>query len=256
MHRQFQFMLSVVSALLLSLSFVVTTALAEEFSFSTQAPGKAAKTAPDAAVQAPGGAGAISFTQSTDLATITQFNSVSCQGGGLHTDNSYYRRFALKADHGLFRKMMIESVDIGIEDAVGSGGSQPVEVRLYAIAPGDPLLLANFTLLGTASFDQPDTALAVQNFPVSGIIDPSKNDLVVELFTPNGQATGNRFFIGSNSLGQTAPSYIMAADCGVAAITDLANIGFPSMHIVMTVFADTVFPWVEFNPATTGAGAK
>ena len=55
--------------------------------------------------------------------------------------------------------------------------------------------------------------------------------LVVEVFTPNGQTAGNSFFIGSNALGQTAPSYLAAADCGVTEPTDTAAIGFPGMHI-------------------------
>lgn len=175
------------------------------------------------------------LTQNTDTSTITSGNSVSCNAGSLHTDNSYYRRFDLDGGHGLTSVFSVGSVDIGIETATGSTGSQPLEVRLYSIANGDPLLLANLNLIGSASVSQPDASLIVQNFPVTGSVDPLTDDLVVELFTPDGQTAGNSFFIGSNSLGQSAPSYIMAAGCGVSEPTDIATIGFSGMHIVMIV---------------------
>src|SRR6185436_1773755 len=52
---------------------------------------------------------------------------------------------------------------------------------------------------------------------------------------PDGQPNQNSFFIGSNNLGQSGPSYISAASCGIANPTNLASIGFPNMHIVMNV---------------------
>jgi hypothetical protein len=56
------------------------------------------------------------------------------------------------------------------------------------------------------------------------------------LVTPDGRApVNNRFFIGSNASVQTGPSYIQAADCGIATPTDLATIGFPNMHIILNI---------------------
>ena len=70
--------------------------------------------------------------------------------------------------------------------------------------------------------------------PVTGT-DPAGSELVVEIFTPDGQTAGHSFFIGSNNLGQTGPSYLLAADCGVTVPTPTGSIGFPGMHIVMNV---------------------
>ncbi len=42
-------------------------------------------------------------------------------------------------------------------------------------------------------------------------------------------------FIGSNSAGQTAPSFLASAACNVLVPTDTADIGFPNMHIVLSV---------------------
>jgi hypothetical protein len=198
----------------------------------------------------------ITITQNSDTSTITSGNSVACNNGVSHTENRYFRRFNLDGVHGLTNKFSIESVDIGIEQAIGSTGSQPLEVRLYAIANGDPLILTNLHLTGSASFSQPNANLTVQNFPVSGTINPLTDDLVVELFTPDGQTLINSFFIGSNALGQSAPSYIVAPDCGVSEITDTASIGFPNMHIVMVVNILPHFPWPMFLPAINNSTNK
>ena len=62
---------------------------------------------------------------------------------------------------------------------------------------------------------------------------------MVEVFTPNGQAAGNFFFIGSNAAGQTGPSYLAAQTCGINEPATTATIGYPGMHIVMNVTGTT-----------------
>ena len=187
----------------------------------------------------------VSFTQSADPASVVQFAAVSCNAGGLHTDNSYVRRFDLDADHGIASPLQVLSVDSGVEVSAGAGGGpQPVEVRLYTIAAGAPLLFANLNLIGLDPFAMPGNGsvdLTVVNMPAFGLVaDPVGGDLVVELFTPNGQNDGNSFFVGANSSGQTAPTYLAAVDCGVAEPTDTAALGFPDMHWVLTVNGDTL----------------
>ena len=180
--------------------------------------------------------GGTSITQSNDTSTITALNSVSCNAGGLHTDNSYIRRFALNADHGIVSAFTVESLDWGIENAVGAQGTQPVDVNLYSIPTGSPLTFGNLNSIGSASINVNDASLAFVNTPVNGVIsDPTTTDLVVEVFTPEGQTAGNSFFIGSNPNGQTAPGYLAAAACGINEPTDTAAIGFPTMHIIMVV---------------------
>lgn len=174
------------------------------------------------------------ITHSTDQSTITQFNSVSCNAGGLHTDNSYMRRFTL-ADFGIADTFNVASVDVGIETAAGATGSQPVDVNLYTIATGTPLTFANLGApIGTTNATVADQAMTVLNIPVTGAA-PAGADLVVEIFTPEGQTAGNSFFVGSNPNGQTGPTYLAAADCGVPEPLDTASIGFPDMHLVLLV---------------------
>jgi len=189
---------------------------------------------------------------------IVQFNSVSCNSGSLHANNSYWRSFVL-ADFGITEDFDITDIEIGVEQALGNGGSQPLTVNLYTTDvsfPGGTL-----ALIGTATYSVSDQALTVLSLPVSGLA-PAGSELVVEIFTPDGQGAGNSFFIGSNPDGQTAASYLSAADCGVTDPTDVASLGFPDMHIVMNVTGNTdivdVCSWLSAAPdsGTTSAGSS
>lgn len=175
-----------------------------------------------------------SITQSTNTSTITALNSVSCPAG----DNSYFRRFDLDGEFGIAGEFTIDSVDFGIENLTGIT-TLTTTVNLYTIPTGAPLTFANLTLIGTAPFlVNVAQAGTVVSAPVTGTVtDPTATDLVVEVFAPDITA-GGRFFIGSNALGQTAPSFLASAACGAAEPTDTGTLGFPGMHIVMIVNGD------------------
>ena len=180
-----------------------------------------------------GSCGTVVLSHSSSQA-ITSLNSVSCNAGGLHTDNFYYRVFDL-ASFGQ-PGFSVCSVEIGVEVAVGNGGTQPIEIRLYQGAPGNfPAALG--TLIGNSVTTVSDQSLTVATFPVSGDA-PDSSELVVEIFTPSGQASGNSFFIGSNAAAESGPSYLAAPDCGITVPTPTAGIGVPNMHIVMNVNGD------------------
>ena len=180
----------------------------------------------------------VAITQNLSLAVQTGA-AVSCNNAlSQHTDNSYLRRFDLDADHGLTFPSDVVSVSFGVEFAEAGGvpTTQPVSVRLYVIPSGAQFLFNNLTLIGFSDFNLPDQRLSIWKTFVAGtIMDPIANDLVVEVFTPNGQAVGNRFFIGANNLGEIAPSYIAAAACMLPEPATTASIGFPGMQIVMSV---------------------
>src|SRR5205085_2443449 len=86
----------------------------------------------------------------------------------------------------------------------------------------------------TANVTVADQSGTILNVPITGTA-PAGSQLVVEVFTPDGTATGNLIFIGSNSAAETGPSYLSAADCGINTPTTTTAIGFPDMHIVMNV---------------------
>lgn len=129
--------------------------------------------------------------------------------------NAWLRRFDLQADHGLRGRVAIESVDIGIDAALGS---QYVPVRLYAIARDAELAYANMTLVGQAELPvYASDQATIRNLPVTGTItDAAQQDLVVEISSEYGEAfTG--FLPGMNHAGQTAPTYYSGA-CSSPAI--------------------------------------
>jgi subtilisin-like proprotein convertase family protein len=186
--------------------------------------------------------GSIVLTQSTSL-SITGGNSVSCNAGGLHTDNSYFRSFALAAD------INVCEVQFGIETATGAGGTQPVTVNLYSGSGAFPgTFPGSYTQIGSAALNVPDQAATIFPATIGGLATAGSN-LVVEVFTPDGQAAGNSFFIGSNTSGESAPSYLQAADCGLTSPATTASVGFPGMNIVMNVVGNPGGPTLSVGSA-------
>lgn len=180
-----------------------------------------------------GGCGATLLTQSASQ-SILAGNSASCNAGGLHTDNSYFRAYDMS---GFPDGFDVCEVQVGVEQAVGAGGFQPITVNVYSNA-GGPFPAGSLTLLGTASPSVGDQSLTILTVPLAASIPAGTTEMILEVFTPNGQVAGNSFFIGSNNLGESAPSYLTAADCGVAVPTPTAGIGFPDMHVVLNAVGD------------------
>lgn len=180
-----------------------------------------------------GGCGSVTITQSTSQ-SIVALGSVSCNDGIGHADNSYFRAFDLSAYPLGFD---VCSVEFGIEtaEAGAPATSQPVVVRLYHGPAGFPAgYPGSYTLLATANLSIANNSLVLGSFPLNASV-PAGGVLVMEVFTPDGQAAGNMFFLGANGLGQSAPTYLQAAECGVTTPTPTATIGFPNMHAVMNV---------------------
>ena len=201
--------------------------------------------------------GCQTITQSSSQA-ITPLNSVSCNSATGHADNSYFRAFSLSS-FGIVNAFNVQSIDIGIEEATSggarseglhsiakskkskseglapSGAGQPVTVNLYTSSMAFPAgFPGSLTLIGTATTNVADQSGTILNIPVTGTA-AAGSELVVEIFTPNGEGVGNFFFIGSNAAAETGPSYLLAADCGLTSPTTTTAIGFPDMHIVMNV---------------------
>jgi hypothetical protein len=188
------------------------------------------------------------ITQSSNNVTILAGNSVTCNAGGLHTDNGFLRRFELAADHGLSGNVGISSVEVGIEEANASGASQPGDINLYSIPIASAFTYANMTPVGTASLSIADQSLTLLSATVAGSVDADTSHLVVEFFIPDGQTTGNSLFPGSNSSGQIGPSFIAATACGAPNPTDLALFGFGGVHWVQTVCLGDVVPVPALGP--------
>ena len=175
----------------------------------------------------------LSITQNTSQTIVA--GSVACNAGGFHTPNSYWRAYDL-GPLALTGPLTINSVTFGIElaDANGVGTTQPVQIRIYTSAGAFPGGVR--TQIGaTETFNIPDQTLSLFTANLAtGHTVPANAILVLEVFTPDGRApANNRFFIGSNGLGQSAPCYLSAADCGAPNPVTLASLGFPNMHLIL-----------------------
>ena len=300
------------------------------------------------------------ITQNTDPNTLVGGTSVACSGGGITTDNHWWRLFDLDGDHGLTGALTVASVNYGIETAVGP--TQNITATTHCLDEGLPFLLAFLDQVGTNTQPQPDADLEFFIIPVNGTCDTATQDLAVDMSSDDclagtnacncctggdgtgcdcapcqdeicaldpfcctvfwdavcdeeaqancncceGQDPGScgggepsgcnccsggdgigcndatcsdavcavdwfccevawdplcnaiaesqctccpsppplgagclQLFIGCNDLGQSAPTYIHAADCGIFDPVDLANLGFPNAQMVMVVNADT-----------------
>ncbi len=184
------------------------------------------------------------ITESNDPVTITAGNSVSCNGGApnyYNTDNSYFRAFTL-SNFGIVGDFTVTSVQVGIEQATASSGTQAITCNLYTSSQNFPSgYPGSLTMIGTSTENIPDQNLTLYNFNVTGVA-PAGSQLVVEINSPDGQTLLNTFFIGSNASGETAPSYLLAADCSITTPTTTTTIGFPGMNIVMSVTGDDNLP--------------
>ena len=187
------------------------------------------------------------ITQST--ATTIGTSSISCNGGAPdfnHADNSYYRAFTLSSFPALtLPQFRIDSVSFGVQQATSAkGAGQSLSVNLWR-SSANPPTLATLTAVSSDAVTVPDSATGtIFSVPIATqpVFNVATDILVVEVNTPDGQAKGNSFFIGSNSSGQSGPSFIRSDACSVTEITNLASIGFGTMHIVMSVTGNNQVP--------------
>jgi subtilisin family serine protease len=211
---------------------------------------------------APAQDGEITITHSASQA-IVALNSVACSsdGGISTTENGYLRHFVL-GDFGITSDFGVTQVSFGIENLTVA---QAVTVNLYTMVnPAGSFTYGNFQEIGSASASLSAQQATIVPVPVTGTA-PAGSTLVVEVDVPDMSGVGG-LFIGSNPDGQTAPSYLRSASCGLSEPTDTAAIGFPGMQIVMNVTgttdveepvcgSPTSVPWLSVSPASGSTAA-
>ncbi len=171
----------------------------------------------------------ISVTHSASQ-QIMASDSTPCSEG----DRSWYRVFDLPA-LGIAEPLDVTAVEVGIEEAVSFWQiGQLLDVNLYTLT-GD---LASGTLTGIGGVQTAvaDQALSIVTIPVEGHV-PAGSQLVVEVYHPTPLQDGYLLF-GSNSGGQTGPSYMKAPACGINTPTDVATLGYPNKHLVLNVWGE------------------
>ncbi|MGQ0739648.1 MAG: HYR domain-containing protein [Bacteroidota bacterium] len=165
--------------------------------------------------------GIANLNQTTNSTTITPGVSVACGTG----PNQWWRAYDL-APLALPAPLTITNVRFGVEQA---NAAQTVTVRLFTSAGAFPAgartqiasqtvaVPAGNNLFFTVVLASPPTV------PVNAIV-------VAQVDVPNGG-----WWIGANSLGQSAPGYISAPACAVPAPVTLASLGFPNDHIILGI---------------------
>jgi hypothetical protein len=211
------------------------------------ASGHAAEFVPDdtggTAIVVKEGAGPLTplqLTQNVDPFTVVQGTSNACGSAGVTTDQGWWRLFDLDDGHGLAGDFCVESVDYAIQSAVGP--TQSLTVNVYCLDDGLPFLLEFLTPVGTNSVPQPDATLEFFNIPVGGCCDADLQAMAVELRTEDCTETGTcvKLFIGMNGLGQYAPTYATAPDCGIDQPYD--DQGWLWNHLIMVVNGEGEVP--------------
>jgi len=177
----------------------------------------------------------------TTSQTVAQANSFSCNAANVTSgQNSYYRVFTL-SDYQVSDIFHVNNVTFAVETAVGQGGTQPATINLgtYTGALGGTTLdTAQITPLTSAPISIPNSTGGTVSTPITADVAPGSS-LIVEIRVPDGAATSDEFFIGSNNGGESKPVYILAPSCALNAPTTMASIAaanmLPEPDVVLTV---------------------
>ena len=178
--------------------------------------------------------------------TITQNNSqtlvddlgLTCQSGGITTDNQLAGVFNLSGDFGINVDWEIQSVEFGVDEVLfAPGDAYPVVVNAYTTT-SDPN--GTLTLLGSANTTIGSAdALSVVAVPMpAGVIVPAGGVLVIELQVFNDGITG--FRLGATDVASNDDSWILAADCSLTTFGTYASLGFADRWQVMNVVGEDV----------------
>ncbi|RIQ24367.1 S8 family serine peptidase [Jiangella rhizosphaerae] len=170
---------------------------------------------------------------------IVAGNGIACSAddGVTTSANSYLRTFTL-ADFGIDREFGVTEVEFGVESLTVA---QDLTVTLSTLKdPAAPLTRANLEPVGSATQTLQPQRQTLATVPVTGTI-PAGATLVVELSAPDLTGVGG-FWPGTNSAGQSAPTYLTAPGCGVTEPAGLGALGYPWVHLVMNVVGTTEAP--------------
>ncbi|HET9993552.1 MAG TPA: hypothetical protein VFQ65_33675, partial [Kofleriaceae bacterium] len=167
--------------------------------------------------------------------TIKLNTAIACRNNttGFTTANSYYRVF----DPATATDFHVTTVGFQVENCQGSAGNGQivtVKVGTYNGNVGaSSLTVANMATLATnANVQVPENAEvgANVNAPITATI-PAGQKMFVEIDSPADSST---VFMGVNTATETAPGYIMAADCSVNTPTSMSTEAGAQQSLLIT----------------------
>ncbi|TVQ30192.1 MAG: hypothetical protein EA370_13915, partial [Wenzhouxiangella sp.] len=196
----------------------------------------------------------ITITHSASDSIVPGTVACSPDEGATTSENAFFRTFTL-SDFDITETFNVTEVGFGIENL---SASQPITINLYTLDGN--FVMGNLTLVGSATETLSSQSLSLVSIPVTAEIDPAAT-LVVEISPPDLSGVA-AFFPGSNSAGETAPSYLAAAACGIAEPSTFGSIGFPQVQLVMSVTGTVGDPvacglpdWLTIDPLSGSVDA-
>ncbi len=187
----------------------------------------------------------VRLSHSLEEFLVTGGTAIACASTGTpqtSSDNQFWRAFTL-SDFGISEAVTIENVEIGIENlALPTLIEADITINLYQ-APAGSAPAFGLQLIGTTVETLTDRALEVVTVDVSGVVS-ADSALVVEVNVPNfqdlsGGLTGDVYFPGANSFGETDASYISSTGCSTPSPTAYGDIGFPEVNLIIIANGET-----------------
>lgn len=182
------------------------------------------------------------ITLSHSMSTaIEKSASVACGNrDGSTAENSWYRVFRL-ADSNIGSGLVVSAVMFGVQEAWGSPEIR-IQLSTYAgdISPWpevlDPRLLTPLTAMPYTIPDTFSTAPRLVTVPIRANV-PALSQLVFEIFAPTYEGNYRYFYLGGNSAGETAPTYLRAPSdlCNTPEPRSTTALGFPTSNLVLAV---------------------
>lgn len=169
-------------------------------------------------------ANAQTISQNNDQSTIEAGGTVGCP-----TAPNVYSRSFVMADFGITETWYITQVEFGIQDYVTADAPLTITISTTSQAypggyPGSLTQLATTTVTHS---ETGETLNVLKQVPITATV-PAGSELVIEV--------SGDFFMGGNTAGSDAPSYLMATGCGAATPTDVTELGaFEDVNIIINV---------------------
>jgi hypothetical protein len=197
--------------------------------------------------------GQLTFTHSQSQSVVAGSGAACARYRGTITAAASYLRHFTLSDFDITGELAVTSVAFGVESMRGAAAA--VTVNLYTMAdPGRPFRYDSFDLIGSAEVTVRQQTMSIVEVPVTGTA-PAGSTLVVEVAVPD--LTRGSFYPGANPDGETAPSYLAAAACGLPEPALTAALGLPELQFLLDVTgvaevpacdAPTGTPWAAVDP--------
>lgn len=179
------------------------------------------------------------ITNNTDQ-TIAPGNSVTCNAGGIPDENRFFHTYDLQNYPSITDTAFFVRMYVAVETT--AGGAYNVVGRMHSHVGTNNL--ANLTLIVADTVAvTPDAGPYYLNIPFGGGYALPNDSIAAEYYLPIG--TTASFYPGSTTTAGSGATYIVASACGITDLTDIAGVGFPNMHLILTVY-------VNQKPVMTG----